>query len=184
MLRSCYCTAVVQLNEITYVLITSYNLYVFIVTLDSSPYVAPCAQIFGRIYATHVYCGLLHVHIILSVRNYTRTFTWNTYKNSINTQEIIWQARNLIFAWKPYWAHLKRPFRTYLEWRFFTGISKEWNSSVLLTSYTVRNGGKQPAVPEERNRLLHKTREKASTPSCGFVEDQGEWSEKKHLACQ
>ena len=49
---------------------------------------------------------------------------------------------------------------------------------VLLTSYTVWIGGKQPAVPEERNRLLHKTREKKH-PLRAVVLRKSEASEEK-----
>jgi len=65
-----------------------------------------------------------------------------------------------------------------LDWRIFTGISKEFYSLVLLTSYTVWNGGKQPAVLEERNRLLHKTREKKH-PLRAVVLRKSEASEEK-----
>jgi hypothetical protein len=54
------------------------HLYVFIVILDS------CAlhrvhKFLAASTMTHVYCGLLHVHIISSNRNYTRTFIYMEY---------------------------------------------------------------------------------------------------------
>ena len=73
---------------------------------------------------------------------------------------------------------LKFELSACLDPRIFTGISKEFHSFVLLTSYTVWNGGKQPAIPEERNRVLHKTREKKH-PLRAVVLRKSEASEEK-----
>jgi hypothetical protein len=55
-----------------------------------------------------------------------------------------------------------------LEWRFFKGILKKWQSFVLLTSPAVWNGGMLLPVPQESFPLLHRIQDSKHPLSINF----------------